>query len=137
MTNEVFVDTAFLIALLRTKDAHHLAAKQLASRLDDAGARLVTTDAVLLEFANFFARHSLRKTAAEWSSRLRSADGWVVEEIDRGLIARAEARYTRFADKDWSFTDCTSKVVMEDLGITTAFSFDQHFRQFGTIAVVP
>ena len=45
--------------------------------------------------------------------------------------------FCRFHDKDWSFTDCTSKVVMEDLGITTAFSFDQHFRQFGTITVVP
>jgi predicted nucleic acid-binding protein len=25
----------------------------------------------------------------------------------------------------------------EGLGITTAFSFDQHFRQFGTVTVVP
>ena len=42
-----------------------------------------------------------------------------------------------YADKDWSFTDCTSKVVIDSLGITTAFSFDQHFRQFGTVTVVP
>jgi len=136
MTNEVFVDTAFLIALLRTKDAHHLAAKQLASRLDDAGARLVTTDAVLLEFANFFARHSLRKTAAEWSSRLRSADGWVVEEIDRGLIARAEARYTRFADKDWSLTDCISMEVMQRRGIREIATTDDGFTQAGFLVLL-
>src|SRR5438128_4751123 len=136
MTNEVFVDTAFLIALLRTKDAHHLAAKQLASRLDDAGARLVTTDAVLLEFANFFARHSLRKTAAEWSSRLRSADGWVVEEIDRGLIARAEARYTRFADKDWSLSDCISMEVMQRRGIREIATTDDGFTQAGFLVLL-
>ena len=31
--------------------------------------------------------------------------------------------FERFADKDWSFTDCTSKVVIEQLGITQAFAF--------------
>jgi predicted nucleic acid-binding protein len=45
--------------------------------------------------------------------------------------------FRRFADKDWSFTDCTSCVVMQKLGITTACSFDHHFRQFGTVSVVP
>lgn len=45
--------------------------------------------------------------------------------------------FRRFSDKKWSFTDCVSKVVMERLGITTAFAFDQHFRQFGTVQVVP
>ena len=43
----------------------------------------------------------------------------------------------RFRDKNWSFTDCTSRMVMEKLAIGTAFAFDQHFRQFGTVSVVP
>lgn len=42
-----------------------------------------------------------------------------------------------FDDKDWSFTDCTSKVLIEQFGIETAFTFDHHFRQFGTVVVVP
>ena len=29
--------------------------------------------------------------------------------------------FQRFADKDWSFTDCVIKVVMKQLGITQAF----------------
>ena len=32
--------------------------------------------------------------------------------------------------KDWSFTDCTSKVIMERLRMTHAFAFDSHFRLF-------
>ena len=39
--------------------------------------------------------------------------------------------FERFSDKEWSFTDCTSKVLMERLGIRQAFAFDRHFRQFG------
>lgn len=42
-----------------------------------------------------------------------------------------------FADKAWSFTDCTSRVVMQRLGVDQAFAFDNHFRQFGTVTVIP
>lgn len=29
------------------------------------------------------------------------------------------------------FTDCTSYVVMKELGIKLVFTFDEHFRQMG------
>jgi predicted nucleic acid-binding protein len=32
-------------------------------------------------------------------------------------------------DKHWSFTDCTSYVVMQQLGLGEAFAFDHHFEQ--------
>lgn len=38
-------------------------------------------------------------------------------------------RYNR--DKTWSFTDCASFVVMKELRIKTAFTFDNHFEQMG------
>ena len=45
--------------------------------------------------------------------------------------------FRRFSDKEWSFTDCTSKVVIEGAGIPVALALDQHFHQFGSVAVVP
>ena len=45
--------------------------------------------------------------------------------------------FKTFSDKHWSFTDCSSKFICEKFGITHAFSFDKHFRQFGTIITVP
>ncbi|WP_448561838.1 type II toxin-antitoxin system VapC family toxin [Trichothermofontia sp.] len=36
-------------------------------------------------------------------------------------------------DKQWSFTDCISYVVMKDQGITAAFTFDHHFSQLSFI----
>jgi predicted nucleic acid-binding protein len=58
---------------------------------------------------------------------------WVTQED----ILQAWEVYQSYHDKAWSFTDCVSLVVMERLGIKTAFAFDKHFRQFGTVAVVP
>jgi predicted nucleic acid-binding protein len=43
----------------------------------------------------------------------------------------------RYSDKGWSFTDCTSRIVMERMKISTAFAVDHHFRQFGTVTVLP
>lgn len=60
-----------------------------------------------------------------------------VYHVSRADVAAAWAVFRKFADKDWSFTDCVSKVVMERLGLTSAFAFDQHFRQFGSVRVVP
>ncbi len=51
---------------------------------------------------------------------------------------RGQQRVVRdYSDKEWSFTDCLSKVVMERLAIRTAFAFDQLFRQFGIVSVAP
>lgn len=36
-------------------------------------------------------------------------------------------------DKEWSFTDCTSYVVMKQKGITEAFTLDRHFTQMGFV----
>ncbi len=44
--------------------------------------------------------------------------------------------FRRYQDKQWSFTDCTSKVLIERLGIAEAFAFDHHFEQFGTVTRV-
>jgi len=60
-----------------------------------------------------------------------------IHKITAADLSLAWKTFEQFDDKGWSFTDCTSKVVMEELGITTAFTFDQHFKQFGTIQVVP
>lgn len=40
--------------------------------------------------------------------------------------------FERFnVDKRWSYTDCTSKVIMEGRGIHEVFAFDHHFEQMG------
>ena len=58
---------------------------------------------------------------------------WVKEED----VREAFTAFEKFFDKEWSFIDCVSYVVMDRLGIKKAFTFDHHFKQFGTVEVVP
>ena len=60
-----------------------------------------------------------------------------IHKITEPDIKLAWETFERFADKEWSFTDCTSKVVIEHLGITQAFAFDHHFKQFSTVQIMP
>jgi predicted nucleic acid-binding protein len=72
---------------------------------------------------------------------------WLRDILDAGVVTlsgveladfqSARRIYERFADKEWSFTDCTSYAVMQRMGILTAFAFDEHFRRFGICGVVP
>jgi hypothetical protein len=56
MTNEVFLDTSYAIALSSANDLFHQAALALADRIDTGYVRLLTTRAVLLEEAKQIVR---------------------------------------------------------------------------------
>ena len=39
--------------------------------------------------------------------------------------------FKKYGDKELSFTDCTSFVLMKNLKLRKAFTFDEHFKQIG------
>jgi len=47
------------------------------------------------------------------------------------LICEVFERFN--VDKQWSFTDCVSYVVMKQNEIEEAFAFDHHFEQMGFV----
>jgi predicted nucleic acid-binding protein len=83
------------------------------------------------------------KMRGEFQRALRVGASLFAEEIAQVAwvlpsdIQQAWHIFQRYHDKGWSFTDCVSRVMMERLGIQQAFAFDDHFRQFGTVTVVP
>lgn len=100
-------------------------------------ATLLTTDYVIDGLLTLPRSRNERTKAPTLADDLFSGQLAVVHFLTPDELREAFVVFTRFADEDRSFTDCASKVVMERLGLSTAFAFDQHFRQFGSIAVVP
>ena len=64
---------------------------------------------------------------------LREVEGsnTTIVRVRSGDEGRARNILFRYTDKDCSFTDAISFVVMERLGIRSAFTFDQDFAQYG------
>ena len=131
----IFVDSGAWFAELVPADPHHTAADVW---LSGNGEPLITTDDIIDETLTLLRARGERAKAITFGTRMfHPTCPVVIHYVTPAEVALAWDVFRRFADKDWSFTDCTSKVVIESLGIPAAFAFDQHFRQFGTVAVVP
>jgi predicted nucleic acid-binding protein len=129
VARSVFVDTAHFVALLDVRDNLNPRAMKLAEDFAGERADMVTSDAVLLELANYFARSPLRKHAAKWIAALRADSAWTIEPVQRDLLRRAESRYAQHSDKSWSLTDCHSMEVMRQRRIRDVATADIGFEQ--------
>jgi predicted nucleic acid-binding protein len=132
----VFVDTSAFIALLDPRDDCHAQAVHVEQSLSSRAVRLVTTNFVLDETCTELRGKIQHSAILRFRDSVRQSRWLSVIRITEALEARAWEIFARYEDKDFSFTDCTSFAVMKQLGITTAFAFDEHFEQFGFIRVL-
>lgn len=130
----IFVDTgAWYASLVPTDPDHARAVQWLAAN----HSPLLTTDYVIDETLTLLRTRGERKRAILLGARFFDHGFAEIHQITPVDLTLSWRTFERFDDKNWSFTDCTSKVVMEQLNIKVAFAFDHHFHQFGTIQVVP
>ena len=127
----LFVDTAGWMACADSADPAHRRTCAARDGALETGQTLVTTDFVADETLTLL-RLRLGVDAAEawWQVVNRSARlRW--ERIDSDRFEKAREVFFRYRDKDFSFTDCTSFVVMRDIRLTHVITTDRHFRQMG------
>jgi predicted nucleic acid-binding protein len=130
----IFVDTSAWYAVSVPADPNYQAAT---AWINQNGEPLITTDYIIDETLTLFRSRGEHVRALRVGTEVFSGNRCQLCYLTPTVIAQAWVVFQQFKDKDWSFTDCTSKVVMEQLGITAAFAFDHHFHQFGSVVVVP
>lgn len=124
-----FLDTVGILALLERSDQWHEAASRAWIAMSEAGRPLRTTSMVLLECGNAAARKPYRRRIAEIRREFR-ADGALIEPTDQDLDFAWEA-YERGEAGSAGIVDHVSFAVMRRLGLTDAFTSDEHFRASG------
>lgn len=130
----IFFDTGGWFASIVPTDQDHSIAQSWFLQNQEP---LFTTDYVIDETLTLFKSRSESVRALQIGEEFFGGDLTEVYYLTEEDILQTWEIYKRFSDKDWSFTDCSSKFICEKFGITHAFSFDKHFHQFGTIVVVP
>ena len=128
---EVFVDTAYLVALARRHDQWHETAVAARNRLGEVP--LVTTDEVLTEFLTAMsnAGPGLRKDAVGTVREILEAGSIKDVAQTRQSFLDGLDRYGRRLDKGYSLQDCISMNVMEAEGIMEVLTTDHNFEQEG------
>ena len=134
MTQFAFVDTGAWFAAVVPWDANHASA---AAWFEHNDRPLITTDYIVDETLTLLRSRGEGQRAITLGERFFGGHVATIHLLTSVEIEAAWEVFRRFRDKDWSFTDCTSKVVAEELSCAVAVAFDEHFRQFGTTLVEP
>lgn len=127
----IFLDTAYVNALVNTRDQWHDAAVQWQRKLSAEKRRLVTTEFVLVEIADGLAAVRFRVQAVQVITTPQASPLVEIIPASSRLFTAALALYRSRGDKDWGLTDCASFVVMSERRLSEALTTDDHFRQAG------
>ena len=129
----LFVDTSGWVACVNAGDPGHPRAVAARDGWLEQGGLLVTTDYVADETLTLLRmRHGL-PIAEAWWRQVEAGSHLRWESISLSRADKARELFFRYTDKDFSFTDCTSFVVMRELKLQEALTTDRHFAQAGFI----
>jgi uncharacterized protein len=126
-----FVDTSALYALIDRRDSHHSVMAKRVRRLLGSHRRLVTTDYVVCEAVNLANARSGHHVGTRILELIERSAALRVEWIGSLRFDASKIFYRRYSDHRYSFTDCTSFVVMQELRISDALTTDEHFAEAG------
>ena len=129
MDKSVFLDTAYIMALIRQNDKHHSLAIEISKQIKAEKIQLITTEAILIEAAGFLAKVKFRNKYSITVNEIRK--NVLVEKIIDESLHLAWSMYEKMFDKEWSLTDCYSFVAMKKYDLKQALTTDKHFEQAG------
>ncbi len=92
---------------------------------------LVTTDYVVDETLTLIRKRLGPNATEAWWEQVEGSARLRWEWIGVARAEKARRVFFRYRDKDYSFTDCTSLVVMQELRLKQALTTDKHLRQMG------
>jgi predicted nucleic acid-binding protein len=135
-TNRVFLDATYLVALASPRDQFHSVAVRLMEEILAKRVGMITTRAVLLEFANSLAAPKLRPKVIQTLKGFERDSLVEIVPLSEGLFTEGFVLFRDRPDKFWGLTDCISFVVMRERGISEALTADEHFEQAGFVALL-
>lgn len=133
----IFVDTSAFVAVENRRDANHESALKFKKDALNSGESFTTSDYVLDECLTLLRVRSGYPVAVSFGEAMRASQFLRIERVTEDIFDRAWNIFKKYGDQSFSFTDCTSFALMEQSGITTAFTFDDDFKTYGKFLIKP
>jgi predicted nucleic acid-binding protein len=130
----VFIDTGPWYASIVPNDPRYA---EVTAWLHRNNMPLITSDYVIDETLTLLRSRGERSRAVALGRRLLDLAGVSIHFLSQSEFQHAWAFFPDNPNRDWSFTDCTSRVVIDGLHIKQVLSFDHHFREFGIPEILP
>ena len=130
----LFIDSGAFIARAVTNDRYHKAAADTFAKISrrELPYRFqYTSNYVVDEVVTFILYEAGPRLATDALRRIRSSPSLRVLHVTDEVESLADSVFERFASSRVSYTDCTTKVLMERDSIDTAFTFDRDLEVLG------
>ncbi|AKV70987.1 MULTISPECIES: type II toxin-antitoxin system VapC family toxin [Microcystis] len=123
----LFADTFYWVALVRAKDQWHRQVRAFSRLIQDYS--LITTDLVLVEYLNFFAKFDqpMKQGVVNFYRQIQTSPNLQIISLDSYLIQSGVELYANRLDKGYSLTDCVSMIVMKQMGIYEILTMTRSF----------
>lgn len=125
----VFVDTSGLYSLLDADEKNYVAAGNTWVALLESGQRLFTTNYIVVETCSILHRRLGIPAVRRFLEDILPAI--LVDWVDITIHTAGVNSVLVSSRRGPSLVDCISFIAMRRFGITTAFTFDDHFRRQG------
>jgi predicted nucleic acid-binding protein len=125
----IFVDTSFWVALANHRDGHHPTARTLVRGIGDE--QLVTSNHVRGETWTWLRRRAGHRSAVEFLDEIAGSERLEVVRVDPELERRALTWLRKRPEREYSFVDATSFVLMRSMRIRDALAFGGDFTAAG------
>ena len=131
--NIVFIDTSALVALFDKSDERHTKAATLLQVAKSNKLQFLLSDYIFDEAITTVLVNSGHETAVRTGTFILSSK--VLEFIWLNKLQQQKSweYFQKHNDKNYSFTDCTSFILMKEMGIEHFFAFDRDFLKAGFI----
>jgi len=125
----IFVDTSFWVAFRNRRDAHHAEAEALFRSIGDE--QLLTSNHVRGETWTYLRRKAGHRSAVGFLDDLAKSQRVEVAHVAPELEQRALTWLRKRGEREYSFVDATSFVLMRAMRIRDALAFDGDFTAAG------
>lgn len=129
--SSLFVDTSAWCALFNSQDDHHAWALDIWSTVQDKKIRLVTSDYIFDETL------TLLRNRVDFNAARMAGDKLLASAILRRIhvsereFLLAWEWFKKYRDHGFSFTDCTSFVLMKENRMDAVWTLDRDFKSAG------
>ena len=130
----VFVDAGPFRAFVSPRDQSRKKTLNILTKLAKDNVHLITTDYVIDEVFTGLVAHIKGgyPYIQKFEKEILQSNILTIEWIGKERFYQTKKFFLKVSkDKQWSFTDCTSYVVMKELKVKTVFTFDDHFQEMG------
>ena len=125
------MDTSAWLALNDRNDQHHNKAAAKSAEIKRQKIELITSEYIIDESITLIRYRVSHKAAVIFGDSLINSSIVRIIDVTGEDRIKAWEMFKKYEDKEISFTDCISFVLMKNLKLHKAFTFDEHFKQIG------